>query len=348
MEPNVTNPDCFADTALRCADEDGSDSLDMVEFIDVYSPGSLMNEYRHCMKLNSPACYPAANSSEVPSHLKVPYSSELCVDLFAYKFERDLCGRLQKKICGTNCTMKYNTTKEFISNCGEMQDVLCQVPKPLPAPKPLTSGGQVPNNTLDTIVTVCIAFPTPGASAVWVAREGFGYPRPLATKLSYLDCAQVKAYRGMDIGVYRGANKVAHHVCSERSEVVMVGLSLKDKSVKAVTSYSFHDDQMRRPILCQAAPTLPTVVVGVYSRAWHAFANTKNLDGELSYLQCEVLNQDHDDLLKQHESLEFSKGNTIVGYVEITAMPTLYLLHKGPLGSDLRAKAHSLGHLKYE
>jgi len=335
LEPNVTNPHCFSGVAVRCADEDGSNSLNMVEFIDVYSPGSLMNEYRHCMTLNSPACNPAENSSAVPSHLKVPYSPELCTDLFAYKFERDLCGRLQKKICGTNCT---------VSACGEMQDVLCQVPKPLPAPKPLTSGGRVPNNTLKTIVTVCIAFPT--QAPVWVAREGLGYPKPLATKLSYLDCTQVQAYRGMDIGVYQGANKVAHHACTERDDLVMVGLSLKDKSTKAVTSFSFHDEQMRRPILCNAAPRLPFVTVGVYSRTWHAFANTKNLKGELSYLQCEVLNQDHDDLLKQHESLEFSKGNTILGHIEITALNTLYLLHSGR-ASDLRAKAHNLGYLKY-
>jgi len=296
--------------------------------------------------LNSPACYPLKNSSAVPSHLKVSYSPELCTDLFAYKFERDLCGRLQKKICGSNCTVKYNMTSAN-NSCGEMQDVLCAIPKPLPAPKPLTSGGRVPNNTLDTIVTICIAFPTSGASPAWVSREGVGYPKPLATKLSYLDCAQIKAYRGMDIGVYVGANKVAVHACQERNELVMVGLSLKDKSQKAVTSYSFHDEQMRRPILCHAAPALKTLDVSVYTRTWHAFANTKNLDGELSYLQCEVLNQDHDDLLKQHESLEFSKGNTILGHVEITAIPTLYLLHSGR-GSDLRAKAHNLGHIKYE
>jgi len=343
LNPNVTNPHCFADVAVRCADEDGSDSLDVVEFIDVLSPGTLMNEYTHCMNLNSPACNPT-EKSDIPSHLSVPYSPERCTDLFAYKFERELCGRLQKKVCGFDCKTRYNITSK---GCGEMQQLLCKVPKAFPDPKPLRSGGRVPNNSLKTNVTVCIAFPTRGASAVWVSREGYGFPKPLATKLSYLDCAQIMAFRGMEIGVYLGANKVASHTCQERNELVMVGVSLKDTSRKAVTSYSFHDEQMRRPILCHAAPFVPTMTVSVYTRTWHAFANTKNLDGELSYLQCEVLNQDHDDLLKHHEWLQFSKGNTIQGHIEITPLPTLYLLRSGR-ESTLRTKAHILGHLKYE
>merc|ERR1719321_2616321 len=297
------------------------------------------------MNLNSPACNPT-EKTVVPSHLHVSYSNELCTDLFAYKLERELCASLQKKVCGVDCAMRYNMTKGN-NSCGDVQQLLCKVPKPLPDPKPLSSGGRVPNNTLETNVTVCIAFPTSGKSAVWISRQGYGFPKPLATKLSYLDCAQIMAFRGMEIGVYNGASKVAHHVCQERNELVMVGVSLKEKSQKAVTSYSFHDEQMRRPILCHAAPTEPTMTVTVYTRTWHAFVNTKNLDGELSYLQCEVLNQDHDDLLKHHEWLEFSKGNTILGHVEITPLPSLYLLRAGS-ESDLRVKAHKLGHIKYE
>merc|ERR1719453_1540806 len=299
------------------------------------------------MNLNSPACNPPKENTTAPDHLNVRYSPERCKDLFAYAFERRLCTSLQKKVCGVDCKKKYNVTEEGAKRCDELQPLLCKVPTRLPAPKPLPHGGMVPDNTLNTTVTVCIAFPTPGTHSVWVSREGYGFPKPLATKLSYLDCAQIMAFRGMEIGVYLGANKVASYTCQERNELVMVGVSLKDTSRKTVTSYSFHDEQMRRPILCHAAPFVPTMTVSVYTRTWHAFANTKNLDGELSYLQCEVLNQDHNDLLKHHEWLQFSKGNTIQGHIEITPLPTLYLLRSGR-ESTLRTKAHILGHLKYE
>lgn len=346
MDPDVTNPACQAQVAVRCADEDGTNSVDLVEFIDVYSESGLLNDYQHCMTLNSPACNPNKTAGAVPKHLKVSYSKEVCTDLFAYKFERDLCANLQTKICGTNCAAQYNLTKDSntTKRCGEMQELLCKVPTPLPAPKPLSHGGSVPNNTLNTTVTVCIAFANPSASPVWIAGEGYGFPKPLATKLSYLDCAQIHAFRGMDIGVYSGATKVAHHVAQERDEIVMVGESLKNAAETAVVSYSFKDDEMRRPILCHAAAKEPTMEVSVYSRNWHVFED--NMKNTLSYLQCEVLLMDHDDLVKQKESLQFSKGKTILGHIEVGPLPTLYLLRSGR-GTDLRAKAHNLGHLKY-
>jgi Ca2+-binding EF-hand superfamily protein len=349
MNPDVANPHCFAEVAVRCADEDGSGNINLVEFIDMYSPGTLMNDFEHCMTLNDPACDPSAGQikkTAVPSNLLVSYTPELCKDLFVYEFERDLCLNLQKKVCGVNCTLRYNTTDNQTQRCGDVQTAICKVPKPLPAPKPLSHNGYVPNNTLNTTVTVCISFPTTGKDSVWVARESFGFPKPLATKLSYLDCTQIKAYRGMDIGFYSGATKLAHHVCQERDELVMVGFSLKDRRNKAVVSYSFKDEEMRRPILCHTAPDEPTMKVSVYTRNWHAFSNPKNLDGELSYLQCEVLLMDHDDLLKQKENLQFTKGNSILGHIEVGPLPTLYLLRSGS-GTDLRAKAHNLGHLKY-
>merc|ERR1719321_343635 len=343
IDGNVTNPHCQAEVAVRCADEDGSDSLDLVEFVDVYTEGSLMDEFQHCINLNSPACDPKKTSGAVPDHLKVRYSEERCKDLFAYQFERDICANLQKKVCGNNCAELSNSSNAT-KTCADVQDMLCKVPTPLPAPKPLTHGGSVPKNTLNTTVTVCIAFPTPGATPVWVGRSGSGFPKPLATKLSYLDCAQIHAFRGMDIVVYSGATEVASHVAQERDEIVIVGESLKDPSEKTVASYSFKDDEMRRPILCHTAPKEPAMEVSVYSRTWHVFAD--NMKNTLSYLQCEVLLMDHDDLVKQKESLEFSKGNTILGHIEVGPLPSLYLRHSGR-GTDLRAKGHNLGHLKY-
>jgi len=280
------------------------------------------------------------------------YDPELCKELFAYAHVRRKCMRLQAEICGEECKDVIKK-KDNMDECKDVQKTICHVPTVGPQPKPLAAG-DVPKDAKKTVVTICIARRTYGPySQLWVGASTTGLPLPVATKLNYLDCPQISAYPGMELGVYRGSKRLAKWVAGVHNEIAMVGESGKDGKDTLIRGESFHDEKVQRPIVCHTAPwaqDLGALRASIQGQTWHPFSDSDhNLEGHLDYLQCEVLALDREDSLKVTETLELrgkKEGKTLFS-IDCDPMHNLFLLSGDGKRDKLGFKALNLGFLKW-
>lgn len=347
LDPKAPNPECTADIAVRCGDENGSGDINMVEFVDMHAKPGMMNDYAVCVSLNSPTCVKREEAKR-----EVRYQPELCKSLYAYEHVRKKCMRLQPQVCGEDCK-KVVKNKDNTKECLEIQKTICAVPRLGPQPSPLPAG-DIPKDAKETVVTVCIARRTYGPySQLWLGRsDGQGLPLPVATKLNYLDCPQVRAFPGMELGVYRGSKRLAKWVAGVHNELVMVGQTGKDGEDTIVKGESFHDEKVQRPIVCHTAPfaqEFGSLKASIQGKTWYPFTDTNNLEGKLGYLQCEVLSLDREDSLKHTEVLELYMPDRNRALFSVTCDPmyTLFLLSGDLRREDAGYKAVNLGHLKW-
>merc|ERR1719198_2195880 len=99
----------------------------------MFNPEGMLNDFKTCMSLNAPAC----SGSPVKSAVEVRASPGRCRELFAYQFSRDMCMKLQTRMCGRGCASLVNTSNANVSkDCIHMQEILCKVNKPGPTPVP--------------------------------------------------------------------------------------------------------------------------------------------------------------------------------------------------------------------
>jgi len=350
LDTKAPNPGCTADITVRCADENGSGDIDLVEFVDMNAKPGMMNDYLVCQSINGPTCVKRKKEKK-----EVDYQPQQCKALFAYEHVRKKCMRLQPQICGQDCKDVIKKNKDNMDECKELQKAICYVPRLGPQPEPLPAG-TAPKDAKETVVTVCIARRTYGPySQLWLGVTQPGLPLPVATKLNYLDCPQVKAYPGMELGVYRGARRLAKWTAGQHNEIVLVGQTGKDGENTTVTGESFHDEQVQRPIVCHTAPfaqdfgPLRATIAG---KSWYPFTDTKNQypKGSLDYLQCEVLALDRKDSLKHAETLQLwmPERNRVLFSVVCDPMQTLFLLSGDLKAQDAGYKALNLGYLKWE
>lgn len=345
------NPECTADVTVRCGDENGSQDIDISEFNDMHAPLGMMNDYQVCLSLNGPACVKRKKAKK-----EILYQPQVCKSLFAYEHVRRKCMRLQVQICGEKCDDVVKKNKENVGECQELQKMICAVPRLGPQPQPLPAG-EVPAGAKQTVLTVCIARRTYGPySQLWMGAvaSGHGLPLPVATKLNYLDCPQVRAYPGMEIGVYRGSKRLAKWVAGEHSQIVLVGQSGKDGEDTMITGESFHDEKVKRPIVCHTAPfaqEFGPLKATIKDRTWHPFTDTKNEypKASLDYLQCEVLSLDREDSLKHMETLQLwmPGRDRVLFTVPCDPMYTLFLLSGDLKKQDAGFKSMNLGYLKW-
>jgi len=346
LNKTAPNPQCTADITVRCGDENGSGSLNMVEFVDMFANPGMMNDYDVCQKLNGPTCVHRKKEKK-----EVDYRPQLCKSLFAYEHVRKKCMRLQPQVCGEDCK---NVVKkdENMDECKEIQKMICAVPRLGPQPAPLPAG-EIPKDAKETVVTMCVARRTWGPySQLWIGRVGLGLPLPIATKLNYLDCPQVRAFPGMEIGLYRGSKRLAKWTAGVHNELVLVGQTGKDGEDTMIKGESFHDEKVQRPIVCHTAPfaqNFGSLKANIVGRTWYPFTDTNNLEGKLDYLQCEVLALDREDSLKHTETLELRlpKRDRALFTVQCDPMSTLFLLSGDLKAQDAGYKAVNLGHLKW-
>lgn len=343
LAPNNTeNPKCTGAIMLRCADEDASNSLDLIEYADMFSEGGFVDDFKTCLATNEAQCNltktPSWNASGIPT---ASYSPALCRSLFAYRHTRDLCLRLQPEVCGKDCEkMVANSTDE----CQVFQKAMCQLPKHTPQGEPLPmSVASPPKGKKESVATICIAVSNWGPNELWLAREENKSYIPLATRLAYMDCVQIRTFQDEYFFLYTGARQVTSWRSGKRNELIMVGRAEVGSTEAKITRFSFKDEEMLRPILCQAAPNFASLTVQVQGKHWHAF----NKDDEaLPYLQCEVLLLDHDDSMKEQESLDLISGNYIELVLPVSPVKSLFLVKEEENGS-LSYQAHNLGFLKY-
>lgn len=274
---------------------------------------------------------------------EVTYSPALCDDLFVYAESRDLCRKLQPRICGKQCGRIVPADSQ--TNCADLQETLCYVPKPGRTPEPLEVGA-APQGEPTVVVTVCNVFPASIGGAMWLAYEGRGTPKPIVTRLRYLDCSQVKGWSEMSLGVYVGAYRVGGRECGDKNEMMLVGQSGLDDAEAVIFAFSFHDEGMKRPVLCHAAPRGPAMTASVRGRTWYPFTG-ENLKGVIKYLECEVLALDNDDSLRNPEFLDLSNGGQVQTSIKIVGTRTLFLIDEDQNGA-IGSKAFNLGHLKYK
>lgn len=194
------------------------------------------------------------------------------------------------------------------------------------------------------MVTLCIAVSNWGPNALWLAREGKTGPTVLATRLAYMDCIQLRTYASEHLALYSGARKVISWMSSKKNELMMVGREEAGLTTAKITRFSFKDEDMLRPILCHAAPDVASLTVHVQGKSWHAFSSN-NVDGVLDYLQCEVLLLDHDDSMREQESLELVMNNTVQLVLPVSPVQSLFLVSEEENGS-VSYKEHNLGFLK--
>lgn len=349
LDPKAANPQCTADITVRCADENGSGNIDMVEFVEMHAPPGMMNDYQVCQSLNGPTCVKRKKEKR-----EVEYQPQICSSLFAYEHVRKKCMRLQPKICGEDCKVVVKKNKDNMDECKDIQKTICHVPRLGPQPQPLPAG-PVPKDAKSIVVTVCIARRTYGPySQLWLGRNGVGLPLPVATKLNYLDCPQVKAFPGMELGIYRGSKCLAKWYAGQYNSIVLVGQTGKEGEGTMVTQESFHDEKVQRPIVCHTAPfaqefgPLKATIMG---KDWYPFTDTKNQypKASLDYLQCEVLSLDRKDSLKQTETLQLwmPGRDRVLFSVACDPMNTLFLLSGDLKEQDAGYKAVNLGYLKW-
>merc|ERR1719171_1438422 len=148
LDMKASNPECVAEVTSRCADEDGSGFINMVEFNDMHAPDGPMNDYKMCLSLMIDSCRKAAKTKP-----EVEYRPQLCKELFAYKNTRTKCMRLQPRICGKDCAQVFT---EGQADCQALQKTICYVPKLGPQPQPLDAG-PIPEGDRKVTTTVCIA-----------------------------------------------------------------------------------------------------------------------------------------------------------------------------------------------
>jgi len=347
LDPKAANPQCTADIAVRCGDENGSGDIDMVEFVDMFAKPGMMNDFDVCKSLNGPTCVKRKQAKK-----EVDYQPQLCKSLYAYEHVRKKCMRLQPQVCGQDCKAIIKNSKNM-DECQEIQKTICAVPRLGPQPQPLPAG-QVPKDAKSTVVTICIARRTYGPySQLWLGRsDGQALPLPVATKLNYLDCPQVKAFPGMELGVYRGSTRLAKWTAGVHNELVMVGQTGKDGDDTIVKGESFHDEKVQRPIVCHTAPfaeEFGSLKASIQGKTWYPFTDTNNLAGKLDYLQCEVLALDREDSLKHTEVLQLTMPDRDRALFTVTCDPmyTLFLLSGDLRREDAGYKAMNLGHLKW-
>eukprot|EP00746_Dinoflagellata_sp_MGD_P164525 gnl/MRDRNA2_/MRDRNA2_93196_c0_seq1.p1 gnl/MRDRNA2_/MRDRNA2_93196_c0~~gnl/MRDRNA2_/MRDRNA2_93196_c0_seq1.p1 ORF type:complete len:576 (+),score=131.54 gnl/MRDRNA2_/MRDRNA2_93196_c0_seq1:78-1805(+) len=346
LNPKVPNPECTADITVRCADENGSGSITKAEFVDMYADPGMMNDFDVCKQLNGPTCVKRKKEKR-----EVDYRPQLCKSLYAYEHVRRKCMRLQPQVCGEDCKSLVKKS-ENMDECKEIQKTICAVPRLGPQPSPLPAG-EIPKDAKETVVTLCISRRTYGPySQLWVGRVGLGLPLPVATKLNYLDCPQVRAFPGMEVGVYRGSKRLAKWTAGVHNELVLVGQTGKDGEDTIIKGESFHDEKVQRPIVCHTAPfaqDFGPLVANIQGKTWYPFTDTNNLEGKLDYLQCEVLALDREDSLKHTETLELRlpKRDRALFTVQCDPMSTLFLLSGDLKKQDAGYKAVNLGHLKW-
>lgn len=289
------------------------------------------------------------NSSGRYDHLEVKYAPALCDDLFAYSDSRSLCKKLQPKICGRECSRIAE--EKDLALCEGMQDTICVVPKPGPLPEPLKAPAEMPKGEKPIVVTMCHGFATNGKQPMWIGREGPGTPQPVVTKFTYQDCRQFHGWSMMRLGVYFGGLRATGRNCDDKNELMILGQSGLDDSEALIYSFSFPDEDMKRPILCHLAPRAPGFTVTVSGRTWYPFINNmQNLDGEIKYMQCEVLSLDHDDSLRNPETIEMRTGGKkgpVAMSFEVSPMKSLFLVTEDGDGK-LGFKSFNLGYLKYK
>jgi Ca2+-binding EF-hand superfamily protein len=338
------NPLCTGEIMMRCADEDASNSLDLIEYADMFNEQGLVDDFKTCMAQNKPLCTvtktPSWNASGIPT---ASYSPALCRRLFAYRHTRDLCFRLQPEVCGKDCKeWGDNNTDE----CKAFQEMFCQLPKHTNQSEPL-SVGTVPKGKKTSVATVCIAVSNWGPNELWLAREDKNASDasvPLATRLAYMNCVQVHTFEGEVLQLYSGGRQVLSWNSGKRNEVMMVGREEKGLTKAKITRFSFKDEEMLRPVLCNAAPDAAEITVHVEGKQWHALVD--NVDGVLGYLHCQVLLLDHDDSLREPESLEIVSNNAIQLVMPVSPVQSLFLVNQEENGV-LSYQAHNLGFLKY-
>lgn len=348
---NTANPACAGAIMLRCADENADGVLTLIEYADMFNEGgSFLDDYKTCIATNEAQCnlttMPSWNASGIP---RASYSPALCRQMFAYRHTRDLCLRMQPQVCGKDCAKFGENSTNFtefgeLNECEAFQKMMCQLPKYTPQGEPLAmSVASPPKGKKASVATVCIAVSNWGPNMLWLAREENKSFIPLATRLAYMDCVQIRTYQSESFFLYNGARQVISWQSGKRNELIMVGRQEAGLTTAKLTRYSFKDEDMLRPILCQAAPNYPSLEVHVEGRHWHPF----NRDDEaLSYLQCEVLLFDHEDSMREQESLEFVKGKYIELVMPVSPVQSLFLVKEEENGS-LSYRAHNLGFLKY-
>jgi Ca2+-binding EF-hand superfamily protein len=339
---NNSNPSCTGAIMLRCADEDADGKLDLIEYADMFNTDGFVDDFKTCMATNQAQCNvtktPSWNASGIP---KVSYSPALCRQMFAYRHTRDLCLRLQPEVCGKDCSkFGENGTDE----CDSFQKAMCQLPQHTSQGEPLAmSVASPPKGKKASVATVCIAVSNWGPNELWLAREENKSFIPLATRLAYMDCVQVKTFQGESFFLYTGARQVMSWTSGKRNELILVGRAEAGLTKAKLTRFSFKDEDMLRPILCQTAPNYASLEVNVQGKQWHPF---NEVDQAINYLQCEVLLLDHDDSMREQESLQLVKGDYIELVMPVSPVQSLFLVTETENGS-LSYRAHNLGFLKY-
>jgi hypothetical protein len=189
--------------------------------------------------------------------------------------------RLQPEVCGKDCSkFGENGTDE----CDSFQKAMCQLPQHTSQGEPLAmSVASPPKGKKASVATVCIAVSNWGPNELWLAREENKSFIPLATRLAYMDCVQVKTFQGESFFLYTGARQVMSWTSGKRNELILVGRAEAGLTKAKLTRFSFKDEDMLRPILCQTAPNYASLEVNVQGKQWHPF---NEQDQAIKYLQC--------------------------------------------------------------
>lgn len=255
-----------------------------------------------------------------PEPSTVPYSPVTCRNLFAYKDNRDVCLRLQKVLCGRNCTRILdleNATEE----CQQGQEKLCFVPT-----QNLSSSPVKVEAGSNATLTFCNAYISMASSMSLQHDKYYAVPdpKPFVSNLKYTECQQASIPVGEKVNIYIGNHSMASYAVGSDNAVVMIGQYNIGESEVGIHSFTFEDEGYKRPILCSAYPSTE-LEVKVGGRTWHPFADAKH-PTSIGYLECEKLALDHADSLVHHEILDFYTSDKHTGEVEISPMKSLYVI----------------------
>lgn len=276
----------------------------------------------------------------LPKPKTSPYSLRTCRNLFAYKDDRDLCFKLQKKVCTTGCECALNSTDaKRLENCTSLKDKLCAVPKLVVN----NSAAVVVENGSNTTLTFCNAYVS--VSKISIQQDKYYAlpdPSPFIKNLSYMECAQAKIPAGTKVNVYLGNFPMSKFAVGSKNAIVMLGQYNLGEAELGLQFFTFKDQGYKRPIICSAYPA-PKLDVSVVGRNWRPFSDAYHAS-TIGYMECEKLNLDHADSVYHPESLEFFDGKMHKGDVEISPTKLLWLIGGGTKKEDeLKFKGFDFG-----